>query len=65
MAVSRIKSRILPGIIEAIDGAPDSEELEATLERIRRMLHLPNVNLLSEQRLTAMSTEMLVPPITQ
>ncbi len=41
MAVSCIKSRILQGIIEAIDGAPVSEELEATLERIRRMLGLP------------------------
>ncbi len=43
MAVSSINSRILQGIIEAIDGAPVSEELEATLEGIRRMLHLPKM----------------------
>ncbi len=43
MVVSCIKSRILQGIIEAIDGAPVSEELEARLERIRRMLHLPKM----------------------
>jgi hypothetical protein len=43
MAVASIKSRILQGIIEGIDGDPVTGELEATLERIRRMLHLPKM----------------------
>jgi hypothetical protein len=43
MAVSCIKSRVLQGKIEAINGAPVSEELEATLERNLRMLDLPRM----------------------
>ena len=41
MARSCIKSRILQGIIDGIERDPVSEELEETLERIRRMLDLP------------------------
>jgi hypothetical protein len=43
MAMSCIKSRILQGIIDRIEGHPVSEELEEMLERIRRILDLPRM----------------------
>lgn len=43
MAMSCMKSRILQGIIDGIEGDPVSEELEEMLERIRHMLDLPRM----------------------